>query len=77
MDLTNPVEINSTKKALFDLMYGITEHLAALYRLVDADTKDMEGYTSSSLKDNLYMLPKFYELIDNIEFKKKGSYEKN
>lgn len=63
---------------LFNLMFGIAEHLATMQRLtIAAEGTGESSFVSSSLRDNLYALSKFYDLIDNIEFKKKGDHEKN
>ena len=66
-DLGNEVEINSTKKALLDLMHGVAELSFSLNKLTDRDSILVDTYISADIKSGLYTVGQLYDMFNNIE----------
>ena len=70
--ITDPIELKATKRALFNIMFGIAEVTLSLHILTDESNANIDGHISNTLKDDLYYLGGIYDVIDNIEYEEEG-----
>ncbi len=62
-----PEDINDTKTTLFNLMHGIAETSVAFNKLALKDEPDSNAFVSCNINTGLYLIARFYELLDGIE----------